>query len=68
MPLIGIKNELKNNDLQIIPIKGLPMVTNWNLIWLEAKKLSPVAEAYLNFIDSKKRDIIENEFSWINSY
>lgn len=68
MPLIGIKNELKNNDLQIIPVKGLPIITNWNLIWLKSKKLSPVANAYLDFINSEKEEIIKKEFSWINNY
>ncbi len=68
MPLIGIKNELKNNDLQIIPIKGLPMISTWNLIWLKSKNLSPVANAYLNFIDSKKEEIISENFSWITAY
>lgn len=31
MPLIGIKNELKSNELEIIPYKGLPIVSHWNL-------------------------------------
>lgn len=66
MPLIGIKNELKNKDLQIIPVKGLPINTTWNLIWLKSKKLSPVAEAYLDFLDAQKDYIIKNEFSWID--
>jgi DNA-binding transcriptional LysR family regulator len=52
MPLIGIKNELKNNDLQIIKVKGLPIITTWNLISLTSKKSSPVALAYLDFINS----------------
>lgn len=43
MPLIGIKNELHNNELQIIPIKGLPIKTTWSLIWLKRKKHSPVS-------------------------
>ena len=30
MPLIGIKNALKNKELQIIPIKDVPIVTHWN--------------------------------------
>ena len=34
MPLIGIKNELKNQDLEIIPYRGLPIISHWNLIWL----------------------------------
>ncbi|MEO7979054.1 LysR family transcriptional regulator [Flavobacterium sp.] len=68
MPLIGIKNDLKNNDLQIIPVKGLPISTTWNLIWLESKKLSPVANAYLDFLKFKKEEIINKDFSWIAKY
>ena len=68
MPLIGVKNELKNNDLQIIPVQGLPIITTWNLIWLQSKKLSPVASAYLDFINSKKEEIINEKFSWIDFY
>lgn len=68
MPLIGIKNDLRNNDLQIIPVKGLPIITTWNLIWFESKKLSPIAIPYLDFIKSKKEEIIKNKFAWINDY
>ncbi|MBP4138738.1 LysR substrate-binding domain-containing protein [Flavobacterium geliluteum] len=68
MPLIGIKNELKNNDLQIIKVKGLPIITTWNLISLTSKKSSPVAIAYLDFINSKKEEIINTHFSWIGNY
>ncbi|PWJ41788.1 LysR substrate-binding domain-containing protein [Sediminitomix flava] len=64
LPLIGIKNELSNKELEIIPTEGLPMVTNWRLIWLKNKKLSPVAEAFLNFIHNKKYDIIQESFQW----
>lgn len=35
MPLIGIKNAIRNNDLQKMPIEGLPVITNWHLIWLK---------------------------------
>ncbi|WP_417942856.1 LysR family transcriptional regulator [Flavobacterium sp. RS13.1] len=68
MPLIGIKNELKNNDLKIINVKGLPIVTTWNLISLSSKKSSPIALAYLDFISSKKEEIIRSNFSWIKNY
>lgn len=68
MPLIGIKNELKNKDLQIIPIKGFPITTTWNLIWLKSKKLSPAAIAYLDFLNLKKKSIIEEKFAWINDF
>jgi DNA-binding transcriptional LysR family regulator len=68
MPLIGLKNELRNGDLKIIPFKGLPLVTNWNLVWLKNKKLSPTAAAYLDFITSEKDRIIEDHFKWHQSY
>lgn len=68
MPVIGLKNELKNNDLQIIPLKGLPISTTWNLIWLKSKKLSPAALAYIDYIDSEKDAIIKDKFDWIIGY
>lgn len=68
MPLIGIKNELKNGDLQIIPYKGLPIVTNWNLVWQKSKKLSPTALAYLDFIKLEKDRIISDSFAWYKNY
>lgn len=66
MPLIGIKNELKNGDLQIVHVKGLPIQSNWNLIWLKGKKFSPVSSAYLKFIKEEKERIIQESFSWIH--
>ncbi|SMC39976.1 LysR family transcriptional regulator [Cellulophaga tyrosinoxydans] len=67
MPLIGIKNELKNKDVQIFPIKGLPIITTWNLIWLKSKKLSPASKALLNFLAKEKDDIIKEKFGWIKT-
>ena len=66
MPLIGIKKELNAGDLQIIPIKGLPIESNWNLIWIKGKKFSPVAAAYLEFIKTEKNRIIDQSFNWVN--
>lgn len=68
MPLIGIKNELLNNDLQIISVKGLPMSTTWNLIWLKAKKLSPAAAAFLEHLEKEKERIMKERFAWFDSY
>lgn len=68
MPLIGIKNELFNNELQIIPIKGLPIQTTWSLIWLKGKKHSPVAQSYLNHLGKEKAKIVQEKFSWYEQY
>lgn len=68
MPLIGIKNELLNKDLQIVNVKDFPIKTTWHLIWLKNKKHSPVAEAYLNYIKTEKEKIIKEKFEWFEKY
>ena len=68
MPLIGIKNELNNNELQIIPIKGLPITTTWSLIWLKGKQHSPVAASFLEYLKKEKSQIIHDKFSWYEQY
>ncbi|MEI6263605.1 MAG: LysR family transcriptional regulator [Sphingobacteriia bacterium] len=68
MPLIGIKNELQNKDLQIIPVKGFPIQSTWNLIWLKDKHFSPVASAYLDYIKKEKLAIISKHFQWFEQY
>ncbi len=68
MPLIGIKNELKSGDLQIIPVKGLPLVTDWNLIWLKSKNLSLVAKALIEHIVENKENMMDIHFNWVSKY
>jgi DNA-binding transcriptional LysR family regulator len=68
MPLIGIRNELNNGDLQITPVKGLPIKTTWSLIWLKGKKHSPVCQAYLNHIKTEKSKIIKETFDLYEEY
>lgn len=68
MPLIGVKNELHNNELQIIPIKGLPIKTTWSLVWLKGKKHSPVSLSFLNYLKKEKSHIVRDTFSWYEEY
>jgi DNA-binding transcriptional LysR family regulator len=63
MPIIGIRNEIESGLLTIIPKKGLPIQTTWRLIWLKEKKLSPIAESYLNYLAKEKQNIIKNNFT-----
>ncbi len=63
MPIIGIKNELASGKLEVIPIKGLPIITTWSLIWLKEKKLSAIAQAYIDFLKLHKESISEVHFS-----
>jgi DNA-binding transcriptional LysR family regulator len=66
MPVIGLKNELEQKQLQIIPINGLPMKTSWNLVWHRKKRLSPVAIAFKEYIEQHKKEIIHTHFNWIH--
>ena len=68
MPLIGIKNELQNGELQIIQVKGFPIKSVWNLIWLKGKKHSPVALSFLNYVKKEKSNIIKDKFDWFEKY
>lgn len=62
MPMIGIKNELKNGQLAVIPRSGLPITTTWKLIWHKEKNPSPVARAFMNYMIENKDSIKKNHF------
>jgi len=68
LPLIGIRNELLNGDLKIIPANGFPIKSKWRLIWLKEKRMSPAAEAYIKYISENKGTILEDHFSWIEKF
>jgi len=68
MPLIGIKNELLDQQLFILPSDDLPVTTKWRLIWLKGKRMSPAAKAYLDFIRTKKNEILNDKFKWYQDY
>lgn len=68
MPLIGIRNELLNKELHIIPVTGMPIQTTWSLIWMKGKKHSHVAESLINYINKEKENIIHDQFRWYEEY
>ena len=68
MPIIGLKNELNNGELQIIPVKGFPVSSTWHLIWLKNKKFSIAASSFLEYIKANKEAIINEKFKWIDNY
>lgn len=68
MPLIGIRNELHNHELEIIPVKGLPIKTTWSLIWLKGKNHSPVSLRFLEYLKREKSNIVHNQFRWYENY
>lgn len=68
MPLIGIKNELQNGHLQIIPVQDLPLKSTWRLIWLKGKRHSPAASAFLQHIKKEREKVAQEAFGWFGDY
>lgn len=68
MPLIGMRNELMSREIYILPAEGFPIITEWRLIWLKEKKLSPVSQAYLEFLRAEKQNILDKNFEWYLNY
>jgi len=63
MPIIGIRQELKSKQLKIIPMQGLPLESNWNIVWNRGNRLSPSAKAFIEYLEKNKNIIIETFFS-----
>ena len=65
MPMIGIRNAVDQGDITVIPYKGLPIKTQWNLVWLKNKKLSKVAQAFVEYLENEKDNIKKRYFDWV---
>ncbi|MEQ9404567.1 MAG: LysR family transcriptional regulator [Cyclobacteriaceae bacterium] len=64
VPLIGLRNELAVGSMKIFPIKGLPIITKWNLVYNKGKKLTPAHEALIQHIEKNKQEIVNEHFDW----
>ncbi|WP_020570281.1 LysR family transcriptional regulator [Neolewinella persica] len=62
MPLIGIRSEIKLEKMKLIPIKGLPVTTQWNLTYSSGKQLSPACQALVDYIQEHKDEISKAHF------
>lgn len=68
MPLIGLRNELKNGDMKIFPVKGLPIVTKWFVIYNRNKGLLPASKAFIAHLEDYKDEVIKDSFAWCADY
>ena len=59
MPLIGLRNELNLGQLEIIPCQGLPLQTEWSLVWRSDRKLPPAARALIQELEQNLDRVIE---------
>lgn len=68
LPLLSLKNELTLKSIKILPVQGMPLKSQWRLVWLKQKRFSAIAGAYLDFIQKEKKGIYERYFSWMENY
>jgi DNA-binding transcriptional LysR family regulator len=68
MPLIGFKNALQSGDVKIMPVDGLPVTTNWHLIWLKNKKFGAAQTAFLTYLKEEKDAILHDKFQWFEQF
>lgn len=68
LSILSLKNELKQKEVKVIPVKGFPLHSQWRMIWLQKKQLTAVANAYLLYIRKHKTGIYQKHFSWTEQY
>jgi DNA-binding transcriptional LysR family regulator len=68
MPLIGFKNALQSGDVKIMPVDGLPVTTNWHLIWLKNKKFGAAQTAFITYLKEEKDTILQDKFQWFEQF
>ena len=54
--------ELSTNQLALVHADGLPVMRNWNLVYLAGKRLSPAAQAFERFVLKEGRTFLS---SWL---
>ncbi len=62
MPLLGLSHELQLKSMKTVQLKGLPIKTNWNLVWASGKNLTPACQALVEHIRVHKEEIIKTHF------
>ncbi|MEL7159676.1 MAG: LysR family transcriptional regulator [Bacteroidota bacterium] len=62
MPIIGIRGELSLGNLRTILMRGLPIITQWNLAYNRGKKLSPAGVALLDYLREHKTQVAAEHF------
>lgn len=50
MPLLGIKGELQRGEMVVVEAPGLPLFSQWSLVYARGKRLLPASVAFLDFL------------------
>ncbi|MEQ9465783.1 MAG: LysR family transcriptional regulator [Ekhidna sp.] len=64
VPLIGLRTALKYERIRIYPLKGLPIITQWNLIYNKGKVLTPAQDELIKYVEENKERLVKDHFIW----
>lgn len=64
MPLIGLRNALATKSVKVVPLKELPIITEWNLVYPQGKRMTPAQQALIDHINLYKNEIASEHFDW----
>ena len=45
--------------VKVINVESLPIKTRWSFSWTRQRALSPIAEVFLNYVQTEGREIIQ---------
>lgn len=68
LSLLSIHNELRQKQIRIVPVKGLPLTEHWRLVWLARKQLPLAAKSFLEHVRKEKEAVYREQFAWIEKY
>lgn len=57
LPKLSVLSDLKLGTLQTLTIKGFPLRRSWCLVYPSGKHLTPVAQAFLEYVQHNLKDI-----------
>lgn len=63
MPLLGIKGELQRGEMEVIEAPGLPLLSEWSLVYSKGKRLMPAVTAFLTYLQLEREVIQQRWFS-----
>jgi DNA-binding transcriptional LysR family regulator len=64
----SLRTELQTGAVRLLPVRGFPLYSHWQLIWLKGKRLSPAALAFLEMVRGHKDAIFNEHFAWTRQY
>ncbi|KZN30689.1 LysR family transcriptional regulator [Pseudoalteromonas luteoviolacea] len=48
------------HDVKVINVESLPIRSKWSFSWIKSKALSPIAEVFLDYVETEGRDIMKS--------